>query len=223
MTHPLVIHVALARVGSPVAEEALARWASDGDRQGTRRAVGLLCRALLRGVLAGSTRIPTNWRIGKTAAGKPFVEHGDSADAPSVSLSHSGTWSACAVSFEGDVGIDIERLRCDRDLSEIAAWAFGPLECGEVAEEGCERFYAIWTLREAMAKVRGTGIAMVADRKDRVAGRAYDDFRHLSIDDESWHVMHQRPNLDLSLAVALRLPADGFHRKPVLRWWFAEP
>jgi phosphopantetheinyl transferase len=221
--HPLVIHVALARVGSLVAEKALARWSSADDRQETRRPAGLLCRSLLRGVLAALTHLPSNWRIGKTTDGKPFVMRGDSIDPVSVSISHSGAWSACAVSFEGDAGIDIERLRCDRDLSGIAALAFGPLECGEVAEEGCNRFYAIWTLREAMAKAQGAGLAMVADRKDRVAGRAYDDFRFLALDRESWQVTHRMPNSELSLAIALRLPRTKLYRKPVVRWWFSEP
>ena len=217
-----MIHVALARVGSLIAEEALAGWSSADDRQETTRPAGLLCRALLRGVLASSTRFPSNWRIGKAGDGKPFARHAGGTDTPSVSISHSGTWSACAVSLEGDVGIDIEQLRCDRDLSAIAAWAFGPLECGEVAAEGCNRFYAIWTLREAMAKALGAGLVMVADRRDRVAGGDNDDFRLLSVDRESWQVIHQMPNSDLSLAIALRLPTDSLHRKPLVRWWFSE-
>jgi len=126
------------------------------------------------------------------------------------------------VSFAGEVGIDIERMRCDRDLYGIAARAFGPLECAEVAAEGCPRFYAIWTLREAVAKALGLGLAAVADGRDRVAGVGSAGFQPLSIDGEPWHVLQQTHGKELSLAVALRGNAGTLHR-PVLRWWFDEP
>jgi phosphopantetheinyl transferase len=219
---PLEIHVALARVNTPLAADALERWSSDDDRAQTKRPEGQLCRALLRGVLAQTTHLSAHWQIGKAESGKPYARHRDGAATPSISISHSGPWSACVVSFEGDVGIDIERLRCDRDLAGIAGRAFGPRECSEVAAEGCNRFYTIWTLREAMAKAVGAGLVMAADGTDRVAGGAYDDFRRLSVDGESWQVIHQMPQPDLSLAIALRLPGDRLHCRPVLRHWFTE-
>ena len=213
------IHLALAKVGSAAGEDALSRWLTKDDRLSVKRADSLLCRALLRGVLAGATQsAPERWRITKTRAGKPMVVNADGSKAPSVSISHSGEWSACALSFAGDVGIDIERMRCDRNLSGIARRAFGPLECAEVEAEGCVRFYAIWTLREAIAKALGTGLAMAADRKDRVAGGTHSGFRQVTLEDDAWQIMQETLGSGLSLAVALRGSAE-----PALQWWPAEP
>ena len=214
----------MAQVGSAAGDDALRQWLTDDDRLSVKRADSLLCRALLRGVIAGATQsAPEPWRIAKTAEGKPTVVHAGGSKAPAVSISHSGEWSACAVSFAGDVGIDIERIRCDRNLSGIARRAFGPLECAEVEAEGSDRFYATWTLREAIAKALGTGLAMAADRKDRVAddgvsGGSQSGFRQIMLENEVWHVLQQTLGSGLSLAVARRGPAA-----PALHWWSAEP
>ena len=213
------IHLAMARVGSPVGDRALREWSAEDERNSIKRADSLLCRALLRGVLAGSTRLAASrWHIGKAEGGRPVATESGGGVAPAVSISHSGGWSACAVSFAGNVGIDIERMRCDRDISGIAARAFGPREYAEVAAEGCLRFYAIWTLREAIAKALGTGLATVADGRDRVAGGTCAEFRQISVDQEPWQVLHRTLHSDISLAVALR----GSVQRPALQWWFDE-
>jgi phosphopantetheinyl transferase (holo-ACP synthase) len=217
-TGDATIHLAIAQVESAVGNRVLRQWSTADDQSHVKRPDSLLCRALLRGVLAEATPLASSpWQIGKAPSGKPFVAGQHAGITPAVSMSHSGGWVACAVTFAGDVGIDIERMRCDRNLSGIAARAFGPLERAEVAAEGCRRFYAIWTLREAMAKAIGTGLASVADGKDRVAGGDHAGFRQVSIDAESWQILQQTLDREMSLAVALRGPAD----RPVLRWWSA--
>ena len=85
-----------------------------------------------------------------------------------VSLSHTGNWLAGAATAVGPIGIDIELMRAGRDLSGIADIAFGPEERRRASREGASGFYRIWTLREAIAKAHGTGLAMVADGHDRV-------------------------------------------------------
>ena len=218
-----VIHLAMAQVGSVAGDQALERWLTEDDRQGVNRADRLLCRALLRALLVASTRVAAGrWHIAKTPGGKPIVSDSGGTRAPSVSISHSGGWSACALSFAGDVGIDIEQMRSDRDLPALAERAFGSGECAEVAASGCSRFYAIWTLREAMAKAQGIGLAMAADRKDRFVGVSDEGFQHLRVDVDSWQVMHQALDSGMSLALALRMPAHSA-ASPALRWWCAEP
>jgi phosphopantetheinyl transferase (holo-ACP synthase) len=216
------IHAAVVEVGSAAGGEILRQWLTAEDERSTQRADRLLGRALLRGVLAQVAPLPAGrWDITKIGSGRPLVAAADGARPPSVSISHSGKWSACAVSFDGDVGIDIEAMRCDRDLAGIAARAFGPLERAEVAAEGCHRFYAIWTLREAVAKAVGIGLTMAADGKDRVAGATQDGFRQVSIDDEPWQIMQQAVGTDFSLALALKGAAAA--GAPRLQWWFGEP
>jgi hypothetical protein len=217
------IHLALAEVGSAAGDKIVGAWLTEEDEKSTPRAERRLGRALLRGVLVQSSQLPADrWHITKIGSGKPLVSAADGAPPPSVSVTHSGKWSACAVSFDGDIGIDIETMRSDRDLAAIASRAFGPLECAEVAAEGCPRFYAIWTLREAIAKAVGIGLAMAADGKDRVAGGMQDGFRQISIDDEPWQIMQRAVGTQLSLALALRGTA-AVARPPRLQWWFGEP
>jgi phosphopantetheinyl transferase len=214
------IHLAMAQVGSVAGTNALRQWATQDDQDSSKRPDSLLGRALLRGVLAGCSPLASDrWQIVKSSSGRPLVTGSGAMPSPSVSLSHSGGWSACAVSFDGEVGIDIETMRRDRNFTGIAGRAFGALECAEVEAEGCARFYAIWTLREAIAKAVGTGLAMVADGKDRVPGAIPDDFYPASIDHEPWQIMQRVLDTGLSLAIALR----GAAVAPRLQWWSAVP
>ncbi|MDR2874708.1 MAG: 4'-phosphopantetheinyl transferase superfamily protein [Methylobacillus sp.] len=78
------------------------------------------------------------------------------ATIPAVSLSHSGSWIACAVS-SAYVGIDIEIPDPARDVLEMARQAFLPDERAwlaaqpEMAQK--HAFYHLWTAKEAQYKL----------------------------------------------------------------------
>jgi phosphopantetheinyl transferase len=101
------------------------------------------------------------------------------------------------------VGIDIEVYNSRRDFARIAAATFGPEEQMAVAGEGASAFYRIWTLREAMAKASGAGIAEVADRTDRVAKGPKEGASRQKVGTTSWWLTHRTPVSGLSMAVAL--------------------
>lgn len=87
--------------------------------------------------------------------GKPYAE-GLSVN---FSISHSGTIALCAVS-DKPVGVDIERIR-DVDLS-VAKKHFAPDEQDYVFEKlslSRQRFFEVWTRKEAYVKMLGKGIA----------------------------------------------------------------
>lgn len=86
-----------------------------------------------------------------------------------ISLTHSGEWVACAAS-QAPIGIDME-LCAPRDLAlarrffreeEVAyllagsSWKEIPTPCRDPAL--LERFYEIWTAKEAWFKLQGSGI-----------------------------------------------------------------
>ena len=147
------------------------------------------------------------WRLAKESTGKPFVLEGDVAASCHVSWSHSGAYLAAAATSAGPVGIDIETVRRDRNIAGIAECAFGPMELKRFRQEGEAGFYRVWTLREAIAKANGTGLAEVTDRHDRVAdGPASGTWR---VND--WHLLHQviLPHLHLAIAVRAPLKADA--------------
>jgi hypothetical protein len=107
------------------------------------------------------------------------------------------------MSFATAIGIDIEVYNSRRDFTRIAAAAFGPEEQMAVAREGASAFYRIWTLREAMAKASGAGIAEVADRTDRVGKSPKEGAWRQRVGTTYWWLAHGAPVSGLSFAVAL--------------------
>lgn len=79
-----------------------------------------------------------------------------------ASITHCGDWVAVAVAREATVGIDLERIRVDRDplplaLRQFGAKAVAALEALPPAERA-EAFTRQWTLAEAYGKATGEGI-----------------------------------------------------------------
>ena len=141
------------------------------------------------------------WTIEDDLRGKPIV-HG--APARHVSISHTGRFIAAAASTLGPVGIDIERHNLGRDVERLAEAAFGPDEMRAVAVGGPSVFYRIWTIREALAKATGEGMAKIVDGIDRVPASLVDG-SWISAGN-GWCVAHDQIHDGLSLALAVHAP-----------------
>jgi len=89
--------------------------------------------------------------IERDPAGKPYVTGG-----PHISLAHTRTASAVAVSTLGPVGVDLEP---DRNLptAALADHWFSPPEAEWVALHPND-FLPLWTLKEAVGKALGRGL-----------------------------------------------------------------
>jgi 4'-phosphopantetheinyl transferase len=136
-----------------------------------RREQGLATRALVRSMLQGKTsRAGASWALDNDASGKPRARTSDGDEPFQISMSHSRTIVACAITDEGTIGVDVEDMEPGREFEAIAAASFGPLEIKTVEHDGLAAFYRIWTLREALAKARGVGYPLLVDRQDYVAG-----------------------------------------------------
>jgi len=200
-----MVHTALIAESGTAAEDALSRWSQPADNFPGARRRSLVARALLRGMLIRVTGGPaTGWTFGAEPSGRPIAHNAGYGSIPSISLSHSGGWVAVALSYAGTVGIDVEIHRPSRNFIEIAAAAFGSDEQRRVAVEGALGFYRIWTLREAMAKASGVGIAEVADSVDRVAEGPKEGFWQVMISGTAWWLAHTTPVSGLGVAVALK-------------------
>lgn len=93
-----------------------------------------------------------------TAQGKPLCD-----ELPGFSISHSGELVACALSDEGPVGLDVERLR----PIEPARFArvFSAAEQAWIDGDS-GRFFELWTRKEAAVKLSGEhGIAQLRDTR----------------------------------------------------------
>jgi 4'-phosphopantetheinyl transferase len=163
--------------------------------------------ALLRTTLSRRTdRPPRYWRFETTAAGKPVLCNGD---APvSFSLSHTHGMVACAITDRASVGVDVECLDRDVNADGIAARFFAASEAAHLArlDESARhaRFFDLWTLKEALVKGLGAGIAVSLDRlaftirPDGVTVQAPS-----AVEGDAWHFRLFAPASRYRLAVAV--------------------
>lgn len=118
--------------------------------------------------------IPAGVRLARDAAGRPYLPDHPALD---FSVSHTGKAAFCALSDGGRVGIDAEELRPFPRAERVAARFFSEGERGEFnvprdpeslqgrdlpAESlvgQAERFFRIWTRKEAYLKYLGTGFS----------------------------------------------------------------
>jgi 4'-phosphopantetheinyl transferase len=125
--------------------------------------------ALLRTMLSrDSARAPGDWAFDKTPAGKPFLVGVDTAGGASFSLTHTRGMVACAVTRDADLGIDVERTDRDVRVGDISARFFASSETAALdrlaPELRTRRFFDLWTLKEALIKATGLGLAHSMDR-----------------------------------------------------------
>jgi 4'-phosphopantetheinyl transferase len=95
-------------------------------------------------------------------------EHGKprlAAETPRLAfnLSHSGDLALVAVARDREVGVDVERVKPERDLVALAERALAPEEAAAVRDavepERARLFYELWTQHEARLKCLGLGLA----------------------------------------------------------------
>lgn len=81
----------------------------------------------------------------------------------SFNVSHSGSYALVALSYHGQIGVDIEAIRSDIKVGSIAQQAFSQREIAYLErtdESGrITLFYTLWTCKEAILKALGLGIA----------------------------------------------------------------
>jgi 4'-phosphopantetheinyl transferase len=122
----------------------------------------IVCRAATRKLLAKVAEVePRDIVFEKTRFGKPFVSAPTKAKRFHFNVSHSGGFAAIAITSLAEVGVDVEEMRPDVDLIEIARHSFASCEYDWLAAlsetDRAEVFYRMWTLKEAALKAIGTG------------------------------------------------------------------
>lgn len=138
--------------------ERASRYRFDADRR-----VYLKTRYMLRELL-GSTLacLPQAIEFSYSAYGRPMLAGVSNAELD-FNVSHSGERALIAISERGAVGIDIERIGADKGILDLCQNFFHPEETQRVLSEHADgrlsRFYEIWTLKEAVIKLLGTGLS----------------------------------------------------------------
>jgi 4'-phosphopantetheinyl transferase len=196
----------------PVSRVGCNDFATSG-RQLQRHMQSTATNSLLRDLLEREAGYPARcWQLHANGYDKPKLLTSDRPSAIDVSLSHSESLAAAAITDLGAIGIDLEYRAPARSIYEIAAYAFGPQERQVTQSGGLRHFYRIWTLREALAKARGIGFPMLADRRDYFAQAPTVGMWQSIIDGQRWFFCADELPNDYAIAVALAprasLPAD---------------
>jgi 4'-phosphopantetheinyl transferase len=180
-----------------------------GEPQVSRRFVAR--RALRRRILARYVDCaPERLELRGDPRGRPSL--GGGGDAPAFSISHSAGLAAVAVARAAALGVDVERVSDAVEPLEIAERFFSAREIAELRaappSERPERFFALWTAKEAYAKAVGEGLRLPLDRIEVAFGRGEPPgFRSLPCDAAN----------PASWRLRLFVPAPGWIGAPVVR------
>ena len=125
----------------------------------------ILLRAALRSLLCDRIGCRNDALAFRAAEhGKPYaVVDGETAPVQ-FNVSDSGAHGLIAIAPAGRLGIDVEERSATRDLDGLIDTVFGLDEQAVVAAatgaQRIERFYRLWTVKEALLKALGTGLTL---------------------------------------------------------------
>ncbi len=167
---PNQIHVWRASLAVDAARErALLSSLSEDERERADRRQHararrelIVSRGVLRELLAASLDCsPESLAFGYGDKDKPYLL---GPRRLSFNVSHSGDVLVNAIALDGELGIDVERIRCISDLDAIARRFFSHHEQRALAalptSDRPLGFYRCWTRKEAFIKARGMGLSL---------------------------------------------------------------
>ena len=170
MTHGAIVRLLDA---GTLDDGVLARctmWLDDSERlrlarfaRRERRKQFIAGRVLARRTLGAVLGVaPETVRLVERHGGAPSLAM-PGAGAAGFSISHSGSWIACAASATGRVGLDVEVVDPARDIDALAAQAFDASQQAWLAARPAASrlgdFYRAWSTLEARFKLGTTAAA----------------------------------------------------------------
>jgi 4'-phosphopantetheinyl transferase len=128
-------------------------------------------RGLLRIVLAQYLEVqPREIEFRYAEKGKPALGERFNSGKINFNVSHSGEMALIGITRRNQIGVDIERLGRNADLSAIARRFFSAAEQAELfalpEAAQARAFFRIWTLKEAFIKALGEGLSHPLDQFD---------------------------------------------------------
>lgn len=100
--------------------------------------------------------------FGTTEYGKPFLKGSSGIE---FNVAHSGDFVVIAMARDRQIGVDIERIRPNIEVENIAHRFFFREERAWLLREPnrLENFYRLWTAKESVMKAVGLGLSMPLD------------------------------------------------------------
>lgn len=142
------------------------------DMLKTRYIKGRYALRLLLGMYLGTGFYDQTFHV--NTFGKPSLKNTPDQDAIHFNLSHSD--NACVFVFrqDGDIGVDVEKIKDLPDMDGIVERFFSPLEKEKLLSltENTRKksFFQYWTRKEALLKAMGRGLSFPLDQLDVEAG-----------------------------------------------------
>ncbi|QDQ01126.1 4'-phosphopantetheinyl transferase superfamily protein [Lysinibacillus fusiformis] len=91
--------------------------------------------------------------IARNAMGRPYLANQDSWQGD-FNLSHSGEWIVAALTHQGHIGVDVEKIECLNE--DVMAYAMSEGEINRINQyskiDRSKLFYELWTMKEAIYK-----------------------------------------------------------------------
>lgn len=128
-------------------------------------------RSGMRSILSGYLGLrPQAVRFSYCKHGKPQLAGRETGSSLQFNLSHSDKYAVLAVARHMHLGVDIEYMKPDVAVDEIASSFFSPLEYRTLlalpAEHRLSAFYRCWTRKEAYVKAKGLGLNLTLSSFD---------------------------------------------------------
>ena len=175
----------------------------------------LITRSLLRFVLSICTGMaPREIEFIENAYGKPDLKPGGVPMPLRFNLSHSGGMTACALTLDHEIGVDIEHLHRNVDLS-LADRYFTKSEAAYVrnrpVEERQAAFFDIWTLKESYIKAKGMGLSIELNAFGFTIDQETRIFFDPSLDDapNQWRFFRFSPVEKYKAAISVKSPMQN--------------
>lgn len=163
-------------------------------RRAGDRARYIASHALLRLVLSAYAGAPPRaLQFERDARDKPRLAPG-AARAVNFSLAHSGDRALVAVTRDRPVGVDIEEIRADLEVAELAKSVLSPSEFRELERSSIGRrrlfLFQSWVRKEAVLKASGRGLTVEPACVAVIADAPGNNPEHLAVelDGATWGV-----------------------------------
>ncbi|MGE4619249.1 MAG: 4'-phosphopantetheinyl transferase superfamily protein [Planctomycetota bacterium] len=177
-----------------------------------------MSRVGLRRILESYVGIPSQEiRFTEGKHGKPSLE----TDPISFNLSHTGKHALLAVSSEDDLGVDLERIRLEAPIDDLAQRCFSECEFEQwnqlPQDQKLISFFHLWAQKEAFVKALGGGMTIPLKSFDCEVDPAESaGIINSRIDADrqrNWRVLSGNIGVDLRYAIVW----DGVEKSIVIR------
>jgi 4'-phosphopantetheinyl transferase len=152
---------------------------------------------------------PRDWILRRSPGGKPIVDPAANARGLQFSISHTDDFVAVAVAAGSAIGVDVEALTRRLDVLAVARAYFTRREFAELRtldeRTARDRFFSLWTAKEAVVKATGLGLRVSPAAFDIVLSQPRVVSRHPALKpDGAWLLRTFRPTPRHVVTLAIR-------------------